>query len=159
METSNNTYLSTVNTMDGRPNLKRRSYMKRSIWLATLTASLLATSISHAGDCKQVKFKFINKWSSNFTTDVIVPAKIKVKKVSVVGNDKTWKEDINNHRINYGDSHTTNKRRLNGLDSGASGDFTVEFDYKVDNGWVSGTHGPFTIECNDGDTIKFTIMH
>lgn len=145
-------------------NVKRT--IKRSAWLATAAVSLLATSMSYAGDCRQAKFKFINKWTfdANLSTDdnhipVFMPAEIRVKKVAIVGNDGTWKEDINNHHIDPGATYTTGNRRLNSLDSGETGQFTVEFDYRVSNGWVSGAHGPFSMECNDGDILKFTIMH
>ena len=75
---------------------------------------------SYAGDCREVKFEFNNKWKVAGTG-----VEIKVKKIAIVGNDGSWNENINNKTIQPNKKHTTNKRKLNKLDSGKSGTFTV----------------------------------
>jgi hypothetical protein len=121
--------------------------------VATMAIGMTSLS-SYAGDCRQVKFQFVNKYKVAGTG-----VEIKIKKVHIVGNDGTWNENIANKKVDPNKTHTTNKRKLNKLDSGKNGTFTVHFDHrKIGPGWQSGTHGPFTIKCDDGKTIKFTIM-
>lgn len=123
----------------------------------TFSMTLIGTSTSFAGDCKQVKFSFANNFKFPGSD---LPVDIKIKKIAAIGNDGSWNENIGNKKISYGRSHTTNKRRLNKLDSGADGTFTVHFNHrKLGPGWQSATAGPFTIECNDNITIPFNISN
>ena len=126
----------------------------KSLSIATvLSTAILATSgIAHAGDCKDVKFHFMNNLSS----------KIKVKKVEIGGNDGTWKEDIANKQIHTGNHYTTNGRRMNKLDSGATPSFMkVEYDLwnAPNNRWDAKTKN-FTNrqECKDGHTYNFNMQ-
>ena len=119
----------------------------------SLLVGVTGTSV-YAGDCKQNRFEFVNKYKVAGTG-----VEIKVKKVHIVGNDGTWNEDISNKKVDPNRSYKTNKRRLNKLDSGKTGTFTVHFDHrKIGPGWQSATHGPFSMKCHDGKTFKFTIM-
>lgn len=126
----------------------------KSLSVATaLSIAMLATSgIAHAGDCLDVKLKFMNNLSS----------KIKVKKVEIGGNNGTWKEDIANQQILTGGEYTTNGRRMNKLDSGATPSFMkVEYDQwnAPNNKWDAKTKN-FTNrqECKDGHTYNFNIQ-
>ncbi|MEZ5739813.1 MAG: hypothetical protein R3E68_10380 [Burkholderiaceae bacterium] len=133
----------------------KKTLSSLSIAAAVSVALLSVSGIAQAGDCKGVKFKFTNKWK--VANEVV---EIKVKKIYVDGNDKNWNEDIANKNINPNATYTTNKRRLNGLDSGKTGKFTVHFDHrKIGPGWQSATHGPFSFKCDDNKTIAFTIMN
>ena len=124
--------------------------------LVPVAASLLlglASMSTYAGDCKQVKFQFKNEWKVAGTG-----VEIKVKKVHIVGNDGTWNEDISNKKIDPNKSYKTNKRKLNKLDSGKTGTFTVHFDHrKIGPGWQAATAGPFRMSCADGKTFSFKI--
>ena len=127
--------------------------LKKFIPIAATMVIGLTSMNSYAGDCREVKFEFNNKWKVAGTG-----VEIKVKKIAIVGNDGSWNENINNKTIQPNKKHTTNKRKLNKLDSGKSGTFTVHFDHrKIGPGWQSATHGPFTMHCTDGKTLRFTI--
>jgi len=122
--------------------------------VATIVIGLTSAN-SYAGDCRETKFNFINKWKVAGTI-----VEVKVKKVHIVGNDGSWNENINNKKIQPNKSYTTNKRKLNKLDSGKTGTFTVHFDHrKIGPGWQSATHGPFSMSCADGKTFKFTLSN
>lgn len=86
---------------------------------------------------------------------------IKVKKIYITGNDGSWTEDISNKVIGPGKTYTTNKRRLNKLDSGKKGTFKVYYDRRqIGPGWVSETQ-TFTDKpvCSDGQTYVFWLNH
>lgn len=105
---------------------------------------------SYAGDCKQVKFKFTNNSGS----------KIKVRSVDIVGNDGSWTENIGNKQIDSNHNYTTNKRKLNKLDSGKTGTFVVKYDKwdAPDNKWNKNKRtSSKSVRCTDGKTIKFSI--
>ncbi len=130
----------------------RTSFKALSIAAAT-TVALLSAGAAHAGDCKQVSFKFQNNMSS----------KIKVKSVKIAGNDGTWTEDISNKEINTNSSYTTNKRRMNKLDSGATPSYmTVNYDsWDAANGkWNKNKSKKFTNRkaCSDGHQYFFNMQ-
>ena len=112
---------------------------------------MLASTAALAGDCKGVKFKFTNNTG----------AKVKVTKIDIKGNDGSWTENIGNKQIMEGKKYTTNKRRLNKLDSGKKGDFTVKYDrWKgVDNKWYGKSQKFSGKKCNDDKTFKFTLTN
>ncbi len=105
---------------------------------------------SYAGDCKQVKFKFTNNAGS----------KIKVKSIDINGNDGSWTENIGNKQILTNQNYTTNKRKLNKLDSGKTGTFVVKYDKwnAGNNKWDKNRKtSSKSVKCTDGKTIKFSI--
>ena len=126
--------------------------MKGLLIASTMFVAILSVSgISHAGDCKNVKFHFKNELSS----------KIKVKKVEISGNDGTWKEDIGNHQIDTNRHYTTNGRRLNKLDSGEAPDW-MKVEYNkwdvANNEWDSKTKKFVDRKvCTDGTTYNFNM--
>ena len=129
----------------------RTTFKALSIAAATAVA-LLGAGAAHAGDCKQVSFKFQNNTGS----------KIKVKSVEIKGNDGTWTEDIANKEINTNNSYTTDKRRMNKLDSGeAPGYMTVKYDaWDAANGkWNKNKNLKFTNrkKCADGHQYFFNM--
>lgn len=114
---------------------------------------VLASGAASAADCKQVSMKFANNFSS----------KIKVRSVTIAGNDGTWTEDINNKQINASHNYTTNKRRMNKLDSGkAPGYMTVKYDlWDANNAkWQKNKSKKFTNRkvCNDGHQYFFNMQ-
>lgn len=120
--------------------------------IATMGVLFLSTITlpSYAGACKQVKFKFTNHASG----------KIKVRSIFIVGNDGSWTEDISNKQVDTNNIYTTNKRKLNKLDSGSTGTFKVKYDLwdSKNNKWQKNKNAPTkSAKCMDGKTIKFTI--
>jgi len=74
-----------------------------------LTVTLLIVGQNaNAADCKDVSFKIQNN-----TGD-----KIKLKRLRIYGNKGHWDENIRDKVLKPGESFTTNKRRMNKLDSG-----------------------------------------
>lgn len=126
--------------------------MKTSL-LCACAGLLVASALSApamAGDCREVKFRFTN----------VTGAEIKVRKLDAVGNDGSWTEDINNKKIDNNTSYTTDKRRLNKLDSGSEGDFTVVYDELngATGDWLKDRKQAFeNLECWDGRVFGFTI--
>ena len=121
---------------------------------AVLAAALGTSAASYAGDCKQVKFKFTNKVKVANTN-----VEIKVKKIYITGNDGSWNEDISNKVIAPTKTYTTNKRKLNKLDSGKKGTFKVYYDRRqIGPGWVAETQ-TFSGKpaCTDGRTYSFWL--
>ncbi len=102
-----------------------------------------------AGDCNKVRFEFTNSTG----------AKVKVKKVHIKGNDGSWNENISNKQILTGKKHKTAKRRLNKLDSGKKGDFTVKYDRwdAPNNKWKAASQKFSGLKCTDGKTFKFDL--
>ena len=121
--------------------------------LATAIAlmGMLMSTAAFAGDCRQVKFQFTNNTG----------AKVKVKKIDIKGNDGSWTENIGNEQILMGKKYTTKNRKLNKLDSGKKGDFTVKYDrWSAGNNKWTGKSQKFSgKKCNDGKTFKFTLTN
>ena len=117
--------------------------------MAIAFVSLLAIPTASAGDCKSVKFKFTDSTG----------AKIKVKTIECKGNDGSWTENISNKQIETNKSYTTGSRRLNKLDSGKSGDFTVKYDRwdAPNNKWKAKSQKFSNKKCTDGKTFSFTL--
>lgn len=123
--------------------------------LVTLAMTLLVSAIYSgnvmAGDCKAVKQKFTNG----------LDVRIKVKKSVITGNDGTWTENFSNHKIDAGESWTTNKRRFNKLDSGHKPNPLVVYYDKWDSNnskWRARTKSfPNLQKCFDNKTYKLTI--
>lgn len=115
----------------------------------TTLAMLFFSGAAFAGDCKDVKFKFTNKTA----------AKVKVKSISIKGNDGSWTENIDNRQIDTNRNYTTNKRRLNKLDSGKKGTFTVNFERwdAPNNKWRDKSQTFSNQSCADGKTFSFTL--
>lgn len=125
--------------------------MKTSL-VAALTAALLTTAAfatpAFAGDCKRVQFKFTNKTGKE----------IKVKKIRIKGNDGTWTENIGNEKIQPNTAHTTNRRNLQKLDSGAKGDFRLYYDRKDADGRWYGVYQDFDgRRCSDEKTFTWDV--
>ncbi len=108
-----------------------------------------SASTASAGDCRQVRFQIINESDS----------RIRVNHVRIVGNDGTWNENLRNRRINAGQSWTSDRRRLNRLDSGATGRFTLRYDFlnAADGRWYDAQAPMVTERCDDGDRIDITV--
>lgn len=126
--------------------------MKIFIATATTLGLLMGFGIGNeafAGDCRQVKFSFTNKTAS----------RIKVKKIEIKGNDGSWTENIANKTIDTNKSYTTNKRRLNKLDSGKKGNFKVLYDSwdGANSKWRSRSKSFNGQMCSDGKTFRFRI--
>lgn len=123
-------------------------------WIARITtlafaATLFTAGTAFAGDCKGVKFKFTNSTG----------AKVKVKSIYINGNDGSWTENIGNKQIETNKSYTTNKRRLNKLDSGKSGTFTVKYDrYDAPNKkWYAKSQKWSNQKCSDNKPFSFKL--
>ena len=114
-------------------------------------AMIFTAGNAFAGDCKQVKFKFTNSTA----------AKVKVKNIRIQGNDGTWTENIGNHQIETNRVYTTNKRRLNKLDSGKAGKFTVNYDRwdAPNNKWKGKSQTFSNQKCSDGKTFSFKLTN
>jgi len=113
-------------------------------------ATLFATSLpALAGDCNKVKFQF-----SNNTGAAIV-----VKSIDIDGNDGSWTENIKNKEIKSTRKHTTNKRRLNKLDSGQKAVWGINYDWlKAEtNSWIPVKQVFRLYECNDNITMRFDL--
>jgi hypothetical protein len=119
--------------------------------LFAFAALTLTGGSALAGDCKAVKFKFVNQTG----------AKIKVKSATIKGNDGTWTEDFANKSLDTNASHTTGGQNLNKLDSGASGDFTINyerFDAPNDK-YVSKSQKFSDRKCTDNITFTFNLTN
>lgn len=115
--------------------------------LTLLTAGFSAPAF--AGDCKQVRFKICNESGTV----------INAQSFRIRGNDGTWTENIGNKRIEDSVCHTTAKRRLNQLDSGHRGRFTLNYK-RLDRRtgvWKDRTLTRSRVMCRDGKTIAFTV--
>lgn len=114
-------------------------------------ASFVSISDAAAGDCRQVRFQITNGFAS----------RIRILSVRVVGNDGTWLENIGNKTVYAGSSHTTNRRRMNKLDSGQTGTFTVNFKVwdAANSRWAFPALPDATLSrrCDDGDVIRITV--
>lgn len=130
--------------------------LAKSIAVAGIVLGSLVTSAeSFAGDCRGVKFRFVN---SVQVADTAV--QIKVKKIVASGNDGNWTENISNKRISGGSSYTTNKRKLNKLDSGSRGTFTVHYDRRqIGPGWAPATQTFSNLLCSDNTTFSFQLSN
>lgn len=126
----------------------------KSLTIAAAAAfALVSAGAAHAGDCKNVKFKFTNNMSS----------KIKVRSVEIKGNDGTWTEDIANKEIFTNASYTTDGRRMNKLDSGKKPDWMkVKYDQlDAANGrWMNNKVKTFDNRavCSDNHTYTFNMQ-
>lgn len=112
-----------------------------------MTCGLAAPAL--AGDCNDVRFELTNGTG----------AKIKVKSITIKGNDGTWTEDIPNRQIETNAEYTTPKQRLNKLDSGREGDFTVNYDRwdAPNNKWEGKSQKFSDLKCTDGKLFKFNV--
>lgn len=102
-----------------------------------------------AGDCKKVEFKVTNNTG----------ALIKVRNIRIRGNDGTWTEDVGNKQIETNRHKTFGPRRLNKLDSGAKGDFTVNYDKwdAANRTWRSRSQTFSDRICTDGKTFTWRV--
>jgi len=127
--------------------------LKKIVMAGVVLGSLGMSAASYAGDCKQVKFQFTNNVVyANEAVD------IKIKKIAASGNDGSWTENISNKVVGGNKSYTTDKRRLNKLDSGKRGDFVVHYERrKLGPGWTSVTQAFNNKKCWDGKTFTFTL--
>lgn len=129
--------------------------LRKVMVAGVVLGSLGMSTTSFAGDCKQVKFKFTNKVV--FATENV---DVKIKKIVASGNDGNWTENISNKVVGGNKSYTTGKRRLNKLDSGKRGDFTVHYERrKIGPGWASKTQSFNNKKCWDGKTFTFTLTN
>lgn len=115
-------------------------------WLA---AGTTAGGTAHAGDCVQVRFQFVNDHAT----------RVRVRSVHIVGNDGTWIEDVGNRVINSGAAVLTAPRRLNRLDSGATGQFTVIYQlWDAGNAqWSNRSANSRSHTCRDEDRIELRM--
>ena len=126
------------------------TFRYKTIALILGVMTMLFSTVSQASTCQGVKFNFENSRD----------AKIKIEKVHISGNGKQWSQNINNKVIFAGESYTTNKLRLDKLDTGNSGTFKVRYK------WFDPTSGRWggekvkdgkTVRCDDNMTIRFKI--
>jgi hypothetical protein len=119
--------------------------------LVALVALSLSGESAHAGDCTGVRFTFINKTGTT----------IRIQSATIKGNDGTWTEDFLPTTLQNNASHTTARRRLNKLDSGATGDFTI--NYAIDPGFNTrvkvATQTFAGLRCTDDITYTFTLTN
>lgn len=129
--------------------------MKIATTIAAITL-LASAATAHAGDCRQVRFNFTNAVEQSN-----IPVDVRVLKINIDGNDGSWTENIGNKKIVGGDSHRTNKRRLNKLDSGARGDFEVIYKRRNlgSSGWTTTSQSFNDQLCWDGRTFFFSLTN
>ena len=131
----------------------RKTSIRSIVMTSRFTFAGLAFSggTAMAGDCKAVKFKFVNKTG----------AKIKVKSATIKGNDGTWTEDFANKTLETNATHTTGGQNLNKLDSGKEGDFTINYDrFDAPNNKYQGKSQKFSdLKCSDNITFTFELTN
>src|SRR5262245_13443277 len=131
----------------------KSSYRVKRVSLFVAAAMLLSfAGAAEAGDCKNVRFHFINGLSS----------KIKVRGVEIKGNQGTWTEAILNHEISTSGDYTSDGRDLQKLDSGKAPDYmTVNYDKwdAPNDRWLSRSKKYENRQvCDDNDTYNFNIQ-
>lgn len=127
--------------------------MKTSLF-AALTAALITFAAfatpAWAGDCQSVRFRFLNDTGKE----------IRVLDIRLQGNDGTWTENIGNERMQPDTYHTTNRRRLQHLDSGAFGNFRLYYDRRDRNGRWYEVYQDFNARrCYDGKMFTWRVTN
>ena len=98
-----------------------------AIALTLIAATIAVTATSaQAGDCKGVRFQITNR----LVADGGQPQIIKLKRLVIQNGSTVWTENIRNATVGHNRSFLSDRRRLNRLDSGQVGDFTLYYRHR-----------------------------
>ena len=99
--------------------------------IAVVSALLIACVVippasAVAGDCKGVRFQITNR----LVADGGTPQIVRLKRFVIQSGQTVWSENIRNATVAPNTSFVSDRRRLNRLDSGEVGDFTLYYRHR-----------------------------
>ena len=119
--------------------------------------TLITTASAVAGDCKGVRFQITNR----LVADGGQPQLVKLKRFVIQNGSTVWTENIRNATVGHNHSFLSDRRRLNRLDSGEVGDFTLYYRHRSPGmagaaAWSDGSMR-FSELCTDGKRFFIEI--
>ena len=134
--------------------VKRLAVVVAVLLSAVLTA---LPTVAAAGDCKGVRFQITNR----LVGDDGQPQLIRLQRFVIQGPQGVWLEDIRNATVGHNLSFVSDRRRMNRLDSGQVGDFTLYYHHRSPGmaGGGAWTYASFRFQelCSDNKTFFIEI--
>ena len=135
-------------------NTLKRIALVSAIILSTI---LTMTTSAVAGDCKGVRFQITNRLVANDGQ----PQLVQLKRFVIQSGQTVWSENIRNATVGHNHSFVSDRRRLNRLNSGDIGDFTLYYRHRSpgmagSSAWRDGSLR-FSELCTDGKRFFIEI--